>query len=112
MSQDEPFQSNDTTFKMIANIAPVMIWHSDALGHCVWFNETWITFRGRTTEQELGEGWFEGIHPEDSQRFLYIYRTSYAGKNIFETVFRLKRKDTIYRWIKIKGVPFLKMINF
>lgn len=47
-----------------------------------------------------------GIHPEDEQRFLYVFRNAYASRNAYETVFRLQRKDGIYRWMKIKGTPF------
>ena len=50
-----------------------MIWVSNTDKACVWFNRPWLNFTGRDIEQELGDGWLEGVHPEDFDRCLKTY---------------------------------------
>lgn len=58
-------------------------------------------------EQELEEGWMEGIHPEDLERCRKAFRDSFAAGKSFEIDYRLRRHDGVYRWIIDKGCPLL-----
>ena len=56
-------------------------------------------------EQELGEGWVSGMHPEDLERCLRLYRDGFDARVDFEMEYRLLRFDGNYRWIVDYGVP-------
>lgn len=86
--------------------APALIWRSGANGKCNWFNETWLTFTGRTLEQESGDGWLQGIHADDVQRRTAAYLEAFEARRPFEIEYRLRRQDGTYRWISDNGIPF------
>lgn len=98
--------ASESRFRVIVEQSPVMIWRSDRLGRCDFFNETWLSFRGRTFDQEAGQGWADGIHPDDVTRRLDTFRRAMANLESFEIVYRLQGHDGHYRWITDQGSPY------
>jgi len=100
-------------YKVLVEKAPIMIWRSDITMECDYFNEIWLAFTGRSMKQETGNGWTEGIHPDDFEKCLEIYTDHFARKEVFEMIYRLRRLDGEYRWIFDRGVPcFDSELNF
>jgi PAS domain S-box-containing protein len=85
--------------------APVMIWVSNTAKQCVWFNRPWLKFTGRDIQEELGDGWSEGVHPEDLERCLQTYVNHFDARKEFRMEYRLRRYDRTYRWIDDTGIP-------
>ena len=100
-----PLAESEGLFRTMADTAPVMIWLCGPDGQRNFFNKGWLDFRGRTLEEELGDGWAEGLHPEDRERFLRTYEESIAARRPYTTEYRLRRRDGEYRWILANGVP-------
>ncbi len=102
----EPVVAIDPRFKTMADCAPVFLWMADHSGECIFFNEQWLKFTGRTLEKEVGYGWAEGIHHEDLQRCLDTYIKHFNARSGFEMTYRLRRHDGEYRWILDNGRPY------
>jgi len=100
-------RESEERFRLVANAAPVLIWMSGNDKMCNYFNKPWLDFTGRTLEQELGNGWAEGVHPEDSAKCLKVYAERFDNKETFEMEYRLRRYDGEYRWVLDIGVPRL-----
>jgi PAS domain S-box-containing protein len=95
-----------TEYRLLVRHSPVMIWRAGLDARCDYFNETWLAFTGRTLEQERGDGWTEGVHPDDVERCVAYYLEHFHRREAFEMEYRLRRHDGAYRWIFDRGVPF------
>ena len=91
--------------RAIVSEAPVMIWRSGVDKRCDFFNPWWLAFTGRTLAQELGDGWAEGVHPDDLDACLASYVTAFDARVPFRLEYRLRRFDGEYRWVLDLGTP-------
>jgi PAS domain S-box-containing protein len=85
--------------------APILVWRANLSMGCDYFNDVWLTFTGRSLAQEQGDGWAEGVHPDDLERCVTIYRDHFTRREFFEMEYRLRRHDGVYRWIFDRGGP-------
>jgi two-component system sensor kinase FixL len=97
-------RESEERFRIVANAAPVLIWMSGVDKLCTFFNKPWLEFSGRSLEQEMGNGWTEGVHPDDLQRCLKIYTEAFDARQPFVMQYRLRRNDGQYRWLSDQGV--------
>lgn len=95
-----------TQYRLIVESSPNMIWRAGTDALCHYFNATWLHFTGRTLEQEMGNGWAEGVHPDDLERCMKVYSQAFEARQPFEMDYRLLRYDQVYRWINDRGVPY------
>jgi PAS domain S-box-containing protein len=93
-------------YRLLVEHSPVMIWRAGLDAKCDYFNDIWLTFTGRTLAQEMGDGWAEGVHPDDLERCVAHYLDHFHRRESFEMEYRLRRHDGAYRWIFDRGLPF------
>jgi PAS domain S-box-containing protein len=98
-------RESEERFRNMADAAPVMVWVSGLDKLCTFFNKGWLDLTGRTMEQSLGNGWASDVHPDDLERCLATYSSSFDERRSFEMEYRLRRADGAYRWVIDRGVP-------
>ena len=96
---------SETRFRIAANAAPVLMWMSGPDKLCTFFNKAWIDFTGRPLEEQIGECWGEGVHPEDRDESFATYSRAFDAREPFTMQYRLRRHDGEYRCINNEGVP-------
>lgn len=102
---EQAIRESEARFRLVADTAPVLIWMAGTDKLRTFFNKGWLDFTGRSMEQETGNGWASGVHPDDLERCLGIYSAAFGARAKFEREYRLRRFDGEYRWIVDYGVP-------
>ncbi|MFA6671020.1 MAG: PAS domain S-box protein [Methanoculleus sp.] len=102
---EEALRESELHFRTLADSGQALIWTSGLDAKCDYFNEPWLAFTGRTLEQETGDGWVEGVHPDDLTRCVETYMGAFARRERFSMTYRLRRHDGEYRWIQDDGSP-------
>jgi PAS domain S-box-containing protein len=96
---------SENRFRNMADNAPVLIWISDEKGNFTYVNRTWLSFTGRSLEQEINFGWLENVLETERDKVQKKFMESFNKKSAFNIEFRLRRADGSYRWVINQGVP-------
>ena len=102
---EDALRESEQHFRTLANTGSVMIWTSGLDKLCNYFNEPWLRFTGRSLEEELGDGWTTGVHPDDLARCIDTYVNAFERRESFLMEYRLRHADGDYRWIDDRGCP-------
>jgi PAS domain S-box-containing protein len=104
---EEAMRESEQRFHTIADKAPVLIWMAGLDKLRTYFNRGWLQYTGRGMEQELGNGWVDGVHPEDVDRCLKTYREAFDRREPIQMEYRLRKADGQYGWLLAQAVPRL-----
>jgi len=92
----EELRESEERFRTLAAATPLPLYVKGADGCGVFFNQSWLDFRGRGLVQECGDGWQEGLHPEDRARTLAYLANATHQRTPFEIEYRMRRRDGEY----------------
>ncbi len=102
---EEALIESEGHYRTLADFGQALIWTSGIDKQCDYFNKPWLEFTGRTLAQELGDGWIQGVHPDDLERCLETYTDAFDRRKKFSIYYRLRRHDGEYRWLQDDGKP-------
>ncbi len=89
----------------ILNMAPAMIWKTDATGSFTNFSRRWCVFRGRSEEKERGGGWLDGVHPGDLASWTELYASALRVQEEFRIDVRMRSATGSFCWVRHHGIP-------
>ena len=101
----QKLRESEQRYRTLANSGQALVWISGTDKLCHYFNKVWLDFTGRSLEQELGNGWSEGVYPDDLQHCLEVYNKAFEMQQNFSMEYRLHRHDGEYRWLLDEGTP-------
>ncbi|MFO0865228.1 MAG: PAS domain S-box protein [Gemmataceae bacterium] len=89
-----------------------MLWISAPEGICAFANSSWVAFRGRTSNQELGQGWIDGVHTRDREKLRQHISNGFEAKDAFHIDFRLQDARSAYREVRLCLSPWIDGEHF
>ncbi|HSJ01912.1 MAG TPA: PAS domain S-box protein [Verrucomicrobium sp.] len=98
-------RESESRFRSMADSTPMMMWMAGSDRRCTFFNRGWLDFTGRPMEQETGDGWMEGVHPDDRENCQRGYTSAFESRVPVTLEYRLRRHDGVYRWVLDTGTP-------
>jgi PAS domain S-box-containing protein len=98
-------RSAEQRFTALVNASPAMIWMSGADALHSYFNPAWLEFRGRSLEEELGNGWTEGLHPHDHDLCLETYLKAFSARQRFHMQYRMRNSTGEFCRVENCGFP-------
>jgi PAS domain S-box-containing protein len=102
---EQALRESEARFRSMADSAPVMIWLADTEGRLTYFNRPWLTFTGRSADENLAETWSESLHPDDRLRTTTDFGDAFDNRRPFQAEYRVRRADGEYRWFLIQATP-------
>src|SRR5262249_21150191 len=99
-------------FKDLLDLSPLMVWISGPEATCTFFNRAWLEFRGRAVAEELGNGWTDGLHPDDRDLCIEAYFKAFTARPPFRVQYRLQKANGEYAWVEVVGYPRIENLVF
>ncbi|MCD2195511.1 SpoIIE family protein phosphatase [Actinomycetospora endophytica] len=95
----------EARFSAVADLAPVMIWVAGPDGSRLFLNAGWSRFTGLDPADELGHGWFDGVHPDDRATYRTTAERGRGRREGWEVDYRLRHADGTYHRVVEQAVP-------
>ena len=96
---------SEAQFRTLAETLPNLVWAADPDGALTWANEQAVQYGGSQVGAVAGAGWLAFVHPDDvgvaQTRWIKAVQTG----ELYETEFRLRRADGVYRWHLGRALP-------
>jgi PAS domain S-box-containing protein len=102
---EESLQESEERYRTLADTGQALIWTSGLDKKCNYFNIPWLTFTGKRLEDEVGDGWVNGVHPDDLEHCIDVYVNSFDRREKFSMNYRIRHNSGEYRWIQDDGTP-------
>jgi PAS domain S-box-containing protein len=98
-------RENESRAAAIADAVPQIFWTARADGAIDWFNRRWYEYTGHTPADSVGWGWEAALHPRETATVRAEWQRSLVTAKPFETSYRLRGVDGVYRWFLTRVVP-------
>jgi PAS domain S-box-containing protein len=98
--------SDPVTFGSMADAMPEIVWTARPDGFSDFCSRRWIEFTGLSLDEATGFRWENAVHPDDRERSRLAWNAARALGRKYETEYRIRRFDGIYRWMLGRAVPY------
>lgn len=91
-------QETNDTLRFLIEAIPQQVWTANPEGDLVTVNRRVLEYFAANSENILGSGWLDFLHPDDVEMCRRKWLASLATGHEYEVEFRLRRGDGVFRW--------------
>ncbi|MBI4751425.1 MAG: PAS domain S-box protein [Acidobacteria bacterium] len=99
-------RENQHYLKQLIECLPQIVWTSDENQKCTYISPQWCEYTGLSETEDIFNSWEKFIHPDDWAHMPHLHHAETEGRNLFDAQYRLRRADGVYRWFKVRAIPF------
>lgn len=98
---------SEQRFRLLADIAPLMIWITDAEGNVEFLNQQWYDYSGTNSElANANDVAKKSVHPEDAPKVMEVFGDAMKTGGPFSIEQRNLAANGEFRWFLNKGAPY------
>lgn len=98
-------RESEARFRTMADAAPVIVRVTGANAACTFMSKSWESLTGQSTDDGLGSGWLERVHPEDRAVVWRTMSDAHDAQLRFAHEYRLLNAAGDVRWVLDTAVP-------
>ena len=102
---EEALRQSQSELALILESIPGMIAVADGEGRHAYANRRLVDYLDLNPSKSVTYPWIEAVHADDREAVLKVRRHSIKKGEPFELVYRRRRRDGAYRWIRVHVEP-------
>jgi len=95
----------ERTRETITESIPQLVWTTTPDGNVDYFNARWLEYTGAGPLPGSAWSWQSCVHPDDREQVMARWKECLESGNLYESEFRLRRNDGLYRWFLVRASP-------
>lgn len=99
----EELKASEHRYRQLGEGIFHQVWTAEPDGKLDYVNARTLEYFNKTSEEMIGFGWQDVVHPDDLGECLKRWTHSIRTGDFYETEFRLRRHDGVYRWHKARA---------
>src|SRR6267143_290119 len=108
---EEALRASEQSFRLIVDSIPGLVNTTTAEGEFEFVSQQCLDYFGATLEElklQESKGWTASniVHPDDFPRMLDTWGRSVETGHPYESEYRIRRADGVYRWFHVRSLPW------
>jgi PAS domain S-box-containing protein len=108
---EQALRESEQRYRDLAEAMPQMVWLADTTGSVYYFNQRWYDYTGLSEAESMGLGAVDAIHPDERDRTLQEWAQATTTSTIFDSEYRLRHHEGLYRWFIVRGLPIQNLVG-
>jgi PAS domain S-box-containing protein len=104
-NSEEAVRRSEERYRSLVQAGAQVVWVTTPTGEIAEDSPEWRWITGQSLEEYLGNGWLDGVHPEDRERVERDWRECVGAGKIFDSRYRVRTKTGSYRHYDVRAVP-------
>ncbi|MFC3125893.1 response regulator [Pseudoroseomonas globiformis] len=102
----------ETSFRNLADAAPILIWQTDPAGAVTFANRRFLAQFGSVGQTVAGEPWASTVHPDDLPTLKSRWLAAHQQRASFRADIRVLTRDGVARRIRCEGSPSFQGLRY
>ncbi len=102
---NEALRASEQGFRLIVDSIPGLVNTTTAKGEFEFVSQQCVDYFGMTLDELKDWATSDVVHPDDLSRVLATWRRAVEIGDPYESEYRIRRADGVYRWFHVRSLP-------